>query len=600
MDARGYHFTSVCLHAGGAVAFFFLARRLLPLCAPDLGGRALDFAAVSAALLFAVHPLRVESVAWVTERRDVLSGVFFVLTILVYVRSRTSTDERARRRDFMLALALLCASLLAKASGMTMPLVLCVIDRWPLRRTGAGVLLEKTPFALLVLPFAALALWAQSQQPHVLATIANHGVIERIAHVAYSVVFYPMKTLAPTHLGAMYDLPVPFETFSLRFMSAIVCAVGLSACLFALRHKAPAAWTAWAVFLVLVAPTSGVAQAGPQLVADRYGYFSCMPFALLAAGSLFAYVPRGQLAISAGLVGVLGTLCWRQTRTWHDSLSLYEHAISANPSSYIAHENLGFVLLASGRVQEAIDQQTRAIEINPRLANAHDGLGQALVKQGQLEKAAAHFRSALAIEPDFALAHIHLGMVTAQQGDAATAEAELRAGVELAPANATAHALLGNLLLSQRRIPDALVEYLAAAQHNPDDPDTRMRAAKVLALSGRARAAVVHFRAALRAKPHWPEVEIDLAWILATHEDPSVRNADEAVVLAEDAMTQLSAPAARDLDTLGAAYAAAGRFGRARASAQRALQVSLDPDLSAAIRGRLELYTAERAFVSDH
>lgn len=598
MDARGYHLTNVVLHACGAVAFFYLALRLLPLCTDALRGKSLALGSASAALLFALHPLRVESVAWVTERRDVLSGIFFVLTISSYLRSRTSTEASARRRWYAISLAALCLCLPAKASGMGAPLVLLALDLWPLRRPLKEALTEKIPFVLLVLPFAMLALWGQAQQAHNLSSIAEHGAAERIAQAAYAAVFYPLKTLLPTGLAAIYDLPVPFDPLATRFVLALVCAAGTSIVLFALRHRAPAAWTAWIAFLVLLAPTSGLAKAGPQLVADRYSYLACMPFALFAAGALFVYVPRAALATSVAVSIALGALTWRQTETWHDSLTLYEHTVAVNPSSYIAHTNLGYVLSSAGRTDEALAHYTRALELHPGYALAHNSLAQILLRQGRLDEALAHFRSAAKIRPDYALARIGLSVALVQNGDLEAAEVQAREAQRLDPTSVPAVVNLGSVLLARGKAAEALVHYEHALVLDPDDADAHKNAAMVLGLQGRAKLAIEHYRAALAARPQWPEAEIPLAWILATHRNPELRNAAEAVALAQDAVASVSAPSARDLDTLAAAYAAAGRFEEARSTAQRALGVAKDPKLAAAIEARLKSYAAGQAYLS--
>jgi tetratricopeptide (TPR) repeat protein len=598
MDARGYHLTNVVLHACTAVAFFFFARRLLPLCASAFTGSMLDFGATSASLLFALHPLRVESVAWVTERRDVLSGVFFVLTLLAYVRSRTSSEMRVRRSSYILALVGLFLSLAAKASGMTMPLVLLAIDVWPLRRPLKESIADKIPFALLVVPFAVLALWGQAEHAHTLSTIEEHGVLERVAQASFAAVFYPMKTLLPLDLAPIYDLPVPFDPFAMRFVLAIVCAVGATALLFALRRRAPAAWTAWIVFLVIAAPTSGLAKAGPQLVADRYSYLACMPFALLAAGALFELAPRVALAIALLAVSTLGVLTFRQTRTWHDSESLWEHSVAANPTSYIAHTNLGFVLRTQGHLDEALEHYARALELSPRYALAHNSLGQVLATRGHVDEALPQFRAAVEIDPKYVLARVNLGLALKVRGDLDGAETELREAVRLAPDNADVHTTLGDIFVSRNKGAEAIAEYEAALAIDAADPQAHCQLARVLALQGRARLAIEHYRAALHSRPRWPEVEIDLAWILATHKNAELRNAAEAVSLANDAVRLMGTPTARTLDVLAAAYASAGRFDEARDTAQRALALASDPKLAAAIESRLKLYAAREPYLA--
>jgi tetratricopeptide (TPR) repeat protein len=528
MDARGYHFTNVCLHAIGAVAFYYLATLLLPLCRRDLGERTIVLASAFAALLFAVHPLRVESVAWITERRDVLSGIFFVLTIAWYLRSRTVERASDRRKWYVASLVALTVSLLSKATGMSMPFVLLALDMWPLRRSLRSALADKIPFLLVAIPFAIVAMIGQSAPPRHLSTLAEHGIGQRIAQASYSAVFYPWKTLVPTGLAAIYDLPAPFDPWAARFVVAIACAVVITLALFALRRRVPAAWTAWWTFLVIVAPTSGLASAGPQLVADRYSYLSCMSFALLAAGALFAFVPRAALASSIAIVLVLATLTWRQTWTWHDAERLNEHTLDVNPASYIAHTNLGHVYFA--------------------------------------------------------------------RGDLESAEIEERAALEAQPDSARAHSNLANVLYERRNSAEALAEYERALALSPGDAEIEKDLAATYWQQGRAKLAVEHYRRALELRPRWPEVEIGLAWILATHKKAEIRNGAEALTLGQQFVHDSANVSARDLDTLAAAYAEAGRFSEASETAQRAFASCTDPTLSSAIQSRMKLYAAGQAF----
>jgi tetratricopeptide (TPR) repeat protein len=531
MDARGYHFTNVLLHAIGAVAFYFLATTLLPLCRRDLRDRKLAFASVFAALLFALHPLRAESVAWITERRDVLSGIFFVVTIVSYLRSRTATGKSDRHRWYAYSLIALGLSLLSKASGMSMPFVLLALDQWPLRRPLRAALVDKLPFLLVAIPFAVVAMAGQAAPPRHLSTFAEHGVAQRIAQASYSAMFYPWKTLVPTGLVAIYDLPVPFDPSAARFVIAIACAATITVSLFALRGRLPAAWTAWWAFLVIVAPTSGLAQAGPQLVADRYSYLSCMPFALLIAGATLLYAPRAALPCSIVVLILLATLSRRQTRVWHDAESLNRHTLAMNPSSYIAHTNLGQLYFA----------------------------------QGHLDLAEAEERAALSLRPDSARAHMNLASV----------------------------------LYARQEFAEAVGEYEHALAFSPADSDVHKNIAATYWRLGRSRLAIEHYRAALKLRPQWAEVEIGLAWILATCKNPNLRNGVEAVDLAERFMKDADVPTARDLDTLAAAYAEAGRFSDAQNTARRALALSSEPKLTSAIQARMSLYTAHRPFHGD-
>jgi tetratricopeptide (TPR) repeat protein len=596
MDTRGYHFTNVLLHALGAVAFFFLALRLLPMCAPMLRGRSLGLASTAAAVFFAIHPLRAESVAWITERRDVLSGIFFVLSTTSYLRFSRSSAPSDRRRAYAMSIVWLIVGLAAKASGMALPIVFFLLDRWPLRKPLGIAIVEKIPFALVVLPFAALAYWGQASQSHALSTIAAHGVTARVAQAAYAACFYPLKTLLPTGLSAIYDLPVPFDALAPRFVIAIACAASITMVSFASRRRAPAVWSAWIAFLAILAPTSGIVQAGPQLVADRYSYLSCMPFALLAAGATFASAPRVAPACAAIVLCVLTPLTWRQTRTWHDSDALWEHAVASEPESCVAHTNLGFELSKAGRTQEAMAHYTRALELQPSYALAHNSLGQLLLTRGEIDSAIAHFRAAIEGDPRYASAHIDLGVALSQKGETDAAEREFREALRIRPDATPAHVNLANILLARGRTAEAMDEYAAALSIDPSDADAHVNMANVFAQQGRGKLAIEHYRAALATRPSWPEAEIKLSWILATHKNPALRDGAAAVGLAEDVVARASSPSAYELDTLAAAYAEAGRFDDATSMARRALAMAKDPKLTAGLEERIKLYASRQAY----
>jgi len=485
MDARGYHVTNVLLHAVGAVAFYFLGLNLLPLCVPRLTGRRLGWAAVSAALLFGVHPLRVESVAWITERRDVLSGIFFTLSILAYVRFAAASEKRDRRGAFAASLLFMLLCLLAKAWGIVIPGVLLLLDRWPLRRPIRASLVEKIPFALLALLFAGLAFWAQASQAQAMLTLGRHGILGRIAQGAYSAVFYPAKTLVPIRLSPIYELPAVLDPFEPRFLGAAAVALAVTALTFARRRSIPAVWTAWATFLVIVAPVSGVAQSGPQLVADRYSYLACMPFALLAAGWVFTRLPGIASALTVAIVTVLGLLTWRQSRWWRDTETLFRHALEVDERSYTAHDIVAGMLLMRGRRDEAEAHCRAAIAIAPGEPIPRTNLGLILIEKGRLDEAAEEFRAVLRARPDFPRGRVNLAVVLFRQGRLAEAEIELREAVRRTPDDPAALVTLGGILLAEDRPAEAARQFEAALAVQPGSPDARAGLARANAKLGR-------------------------------------------------------------------------------------------------------------------
>jgi protein O-mannosyl-transferase len=290
MDARGYHLTNLLLHALGAVVVYFLARRLLGMAFRDTAAsQAIDFGAFVSALVFAVHPLRVESVAWVTERRDVLSGVFFFGSTLLYVRSCDESLASTRRRDYWLAVALFSCALLSKATAMTLPAVLALLSVYPLRRLGGStgwrsararrVYAELVPFALLAGGAALLSIVA-------LHPPAQLDAVQKIAVSAYGLAFYLGKTLLPIRLSPLYSMPLRVDPGDARFVVGYMLVLGLAAAMWWARRRFPGIVAALLAFIVVTLPMLGIVQNGPQIAADRYTYHAAPALAIIAGGAI--------------------------------------------------------------------------------------------------------------------------------------------------------------------------------------------------------------------------------------------------------------------------------------------------------------------------
>lgn len=385
LDPAAWHRTNLALHALVAIAFYFAARRLLRIArGPDRpadAGAAVALAAATGALVFAVHPLRCESVCWLTERRDLLSGLFFVLAVDAWLAYATSRPGARRWGAFAWAVAAAALSLLAKAWGIVLPALLVVLDVWPLRRLGAGagtgpgfrtvpirLAAEKLPFLALSAVFGVLAWKAQAEQGPGLSDLHAHSVGDRALQAAWGLVFYPLKTLLPAGLMPIHEIRHPLLLSDPRFAAGIAGTALLTAAAWFARRRLPAGSAAWAAYAVIASPVLGLTQAGPQLVADRYSYLSCLPFALLAAGGMLLALRQGPRARRAALAGgaaavlVLGALAWSQSAIWKDSLSLWTRAIERDPESPVACMNLGQLRFDAGRAAADPALRTRLLE----------------------------------------------------------------------------------------------------------------------------------------------------------------------------------------------------------------------------------------------
>ena len=417
MRPAGYHAVNVGLHALAAVIAYFVARRVLAAAVGPVQAGALRAGAAVAALIFAVHPLRVESVAWITERRDVLCGVFFLLAVLCYLRA---LDSGARRRRYWLAVALAALALASKAMAVTLPAVLLLLDVYPLGRLGPGrwlrrdVWLEKLPFALLSAAAAILAIVAQ-RSVGTLSDLRDVGIAERLGLTAYGLVFYVWKTLVPTGLAPLYETPYDGATLTPWFAaSAVIVAAGAVA-LVRVRRRWPGVTAAGAAFVVLLLPVLGLLHFGLHIVADRNTYFAGLVLALLAGAAVLRVLHGVRSPMAARATGaaalvvivLLGVLTWRQSGVWRDSRTLWTHAVAVSPSS-VAHAKLGVLLDAEGRTEEAIGHFREAVRLRPDSAYAENNWGIALGNVWRFDEAVAHFEAAIRAEPTYAEAHRNL------------------------------------------------------------------------------------------------------------------------------------------------------------------------------------------------
>ena len=445
MDPWGYHLGNLLLHAANTTLFFFVARRLLVVARPE-GGVAVGLAAAAAALLWALHPLRVESVAWITERRDLLCGFFYLIAVLAYLRGATR-EHTLSGRWLVASLIAFAAALGSKAIAMTLPLTLLVLDVYPLRRLRLGwpaLVREKLGHFALAAVGAGVASWAVTRGAG-WTSYEAYGLEARLAMTGYSFWFYPAKLVWPERLSPLYELPARIRLLDAEFLWPTVAVLVVTAVLLLARRRAPGALAAWLHSLIVLAPVSGIAHAGHQLAHDRYSYLSGLGFAVLAgAGVMWLGQQRARGQVSRWVVGAtaaalvlalagLGASTWVQSRIWRDSESLWRSAVTAHPTCALCRQKLGGVLQTAGLHREAEAELTRAIALRPERPTAHNSLGALYVDQGQLGLAEAEFREAIRLAPQYAEATANLGALYARQRRYAEALPFLRRAVALSP-----------------------------------------------------------------------------------------------------------------------------------------------------------------------
>src|SRR5438132_9717619 len=478
----GYHLTILLLHAANSVVFFFVVHRILTLAQPSPSerGHALAVAAGFAALVFAIHPLRVESVAWVTERRDVLSGLFYLSAILMYLRA---CERGARGRGwYWAAVGLFAGALLSKSMVVNLPFVLLILDVYPLRRLGGFVgwwseparriYIEKIPFVLLAAAASAIAVMAQSSV-HAAASLAQLSVPGRLAVAAYGLGFYPRKMVVPVNLSPLYELPRTVDPMAPPFILSYALVLAIMAIVLALRRRVPGLPAAWVAYVVVLLPVLGIVQSGPQIAADRYTYLAGLGGAILAGAGLLSTWRRWPPFVLTGLTVVLlsglGTLTWNQVEVWHDSEKLWTHALAIDPKTSMAQFGLGRLRADQGKPAEAIEHYRQALNIKPDYGAAHYNWGVVLGQQGKPAEAIEHYRQALQMNPNSAEAHNNWGVVLGQQGRLADAVEHFQQALRLKPDFAEAHNNWGFALAQQGKRAEAIEHYRHALRLNPDN-----------------------------------------------------------------------------------------------------------------------------------
>jgi tetratricopeptide (TPR) repeat protein len=589
MDPVGYHLTSLAFHCANAVLFYLVALRLFALAVPamDASQLPLRMAAGFAALVFSLHPLRVEPVAWGSGSDSLVAAFFFLLTVLCYLKAaKISEYELSYWRWMGVSWCLYGLSLLAKAAVVPLPLALLVLDVYPLKRLKVGprtwfepqarhIWWEKVPFLLMAVPIAIFAVLAK-QSTGAVAPIANINWPARVMQSFYGLAFYLWKTIAPWGLSPLYERPIGFNAWAAPFSFSAIAVLALSICFVLMRRSCPAGLAAWIYYAVILLPVIGVVSYGPQIVADRYSYFSCLGWALLAGSAvLYLWELRAARRLSGPtfvlvnvLAGILllglAVLTWQQTQIWHDSERLWRHALALDDRSSFAHNNLGLALAERGAVTEAIDEFRKSIQIDPVSVEAHTNLGNFLAQGGSPDEAISHLRQALAIDPTFASAHNTLGNILADKGESDKAIEHFRKALQTNPKSAMTYYNLGRVLAKRGDLEEAIDTYRKAIEINPQDPDAHNNLGLLLARRGDLDQAIERFGEALRVNPGYAKAYFNLGKIFAQQDrlEDAVRNFQHALRI-EPAVVEIHENLARTLARQGKKKEAVQHYGEA-------------------------------------
>ena len=564
MNPGHHHMTNVLLHILNTLLLFFIFKRI--------SGSQWKSAFVAA--LFALHPLHVESVAWISERKDVLSTFFWMLTLWSY----TGYVESSRLDKYLLLILFYILGLMAKPMLVTLPFVLLLLDYWPLKRFHLkssdnenaavqkpfyfGLILEKIPLFLLSAASGIVTYLVQKSSGAVssLDAIPFH---DRIANALVSYVVYIGKMLWPHNLAVLYPYPKSIALWEIAGAGILLIMISVFA--FRMLRSKPYLAVGWLWYLGTLVPVIGIVQVGSQALADRYTYVPLIGIFIMITWGISDWISKkhygkiGLFIASASILSILMITSRLQVKYWSNSVTLFEHAIDVTGENCTAQLNLGEALAEQGNMKKAVKPFSKDLSEKSDRAAAQYELGDMFEKKGELSRAVKCYMEAIKIRPGYAKAYNNLGVIFAAQNKVEAAIVFLSKALQISPDYAGAHFNLGKIFF------------------NRNDPEK----------------AIFHYKKALQFDPNMMQGLYQLSWIRSTHEDKKYRNGKEAVKLATRLckITQYRQPLA--LDAIAAAYAETGKFNEAIFTAEKALKMALmqgPGSLAQGLEQRLKLY----------
>jgi protein O-mannosyl-transferase len=565
LNSSGYHWVNILLHAANALLVWRLLRRL------SIPGAWLG------AAIFALHPVQVESVAWISELKNVQSLFFFLLALIAWVEF---VDDRPSWRWYVLALLFHALALFSKTTACTLPAALVLILWLRKKPVSLSRWVQILPFVMLGIAMGLVSIWWERNHQGTVGDTYTLGLLERVLVASRAIWFYLGKLLWPANLTFNYPLwnIEPANPLAYGWLAA---AIGLGAVIYwARRFTGRGAEVAAVFFVAMLSPLLGFVMLYTfkyTFVTDHYQYVAMIgPVALVAAGISTALRSIGtrnvflKPALYGGLTVFLAMLTWRQSRMYENLETLWQTTIARNPTSYMGHNNLGAIFLGKGQVDDAIARFRSALEILPNHGNAHGNLANALLRTGRTEEAVTHFRRAAEIEPDNAKAHSDLAFGLLQAGQIDEAFAHAQKAVQLQPTSAEAHNILGLVFLARGQLNDAVAHYEIAAKLQPGFSDAHYNLAVAFFQNGHVEQAIPHFQTLAELQPENPEAHNNLGWALL--QDGRV---DEAIARFQTVL-KLQPDFARAHSNLAIASLQTGRARDAMAHYQAFLE--LQPD----------------------
>ena len=604
MNPGQHHLTNVLFHILNTLLLFLVLKKMTG-----------DFWQSSfVAALFALHPLHVESVAWVAERKDVLSTFFWIMTLWSYTRY----VERSGFDRYLLVLLFFILGLMAKPMLVTLPFVLLLLDYWPLKRfqfekSGYGNKSEQGRFPLSLI-LEKIPLFVLSSASSVATYLVQNisGAVSpldalpfkvRIANAMVSYASYIGKMIWPHNLSVFY--PYPKDILLWKIAGASFLLVAITVVVFMMAKTKPYFVVGWLWYIGTLVPVIGLVQVGMQAMADRYTYVPLIGiFITIAWGtpdlvSKWRYKRIGLAAITTVVLTILMITSRLQIRYWSNSTTLFEHAINVTVDNSVAHVNIGEALAEHGNTEAAVRHFYEALRIKPDLVAPLLNIGVTLREKGKIDEAINHFLKVLLFKPDCVEAYSELADTLKKKGDFVGAVKYYLEAIRIKPDQAKLYNNLGAILAYQNKGKEAVGYFYKALQIDPTYAGAYYNLGKVFVNEGKIEDAILNYRKALSVNKDITQVLYHLSWILASHENIKYRNGEEAVNLAEKLceVTQNIQPLA--LDALAAAYAETGRFNEAVLTAKKALNLTSKQGvetLAIGLKKRLELYQNRRPY----
>ncbi len=643
MDPGGHHLTNLFLHVANTLLLFAVLKRMTGAV----------WRSVFVAAAFAIHPLHIESVAWVSERKDVLSTLFWILTMGAYL----GYVNRPSKGRYVLVLLVFGLGLMAKPMLVTLPLVLLLLDYWPLGRfqktshhvdtgrTQEGIfghlLLEKVPLLLLSAGSCAITYFVQQKGGSVTAVSAISPAM-RISNAVFSYAKYIGKMIWPSRLAVFY--PHPGGKLPLWMVVLVAMLLfAISIWVIKLAKKRGYLTVGWFWYIITLLPVIGIVQVGSQAMADRYTYipltglFIIIAWGLADISTKWPYRKVMLTILSVTVLSAMAIASRLQVRHWRNSVTIFEHALKVTDDNYVAYSSLAGQLYEESKIDQAIAYHYQALQIKPSYLPAHISLGQMLFETGRYAEAVQHYAKALQIKPDNPAAYKNMGNVLLRQGKAREAIEKYQQVLRLLPDNAevyndigtafgqegkldqaithfrkalaiepefaNAHYSLGYALRRQNKLDEAVIHLKNTIELDPNHASAYLVLGQILSQQGRMNEAAENFRQALRLEPDHIEILNALAWMLTVHKSADYHDPNQAIGLAERACELTDYEQPDVLDTLACAYAASGKFSDAAATAKKAMELARskeqDQHIIDSIQNNLNLFQAGKPYYEE-